>query len=177
MIRYLLLLCLIVSLQQDEDVMLWSASSQLAWNDFKAQPENGTDIVATTASGITFSYSIKKTDHKIVSFNTQVFGHFYPDKSWVILENADDYILAHEQLHFDITELHVRKFKQQIERLKVSAHIASDLDNLHQEINKLLSKMQNSYDGESDYSRNLIYQTKWHKFIKMELEKLSKYKS
>lgn len=177
MMRILLILCVIFSFQQDENIMLWSESSHLNWNNFKGQVEKGTDVVATTASGITFSYSIKKTDNRVVSFSTIVLGHFYPDKSWVKQEKVNNHILAHEQLHFDITELHVRKFKQKIERLRVSNAISSELDDLNHEINIALSKMQNNYDNESDYSRNLSHQADWQEFVNHELQKLSKYKS
>jgi len=177
MMRLLLILCVIFLFQQDENMMLWSESSQLTWNNFKGQVEKDTDVVATTASGITFSYSIKKTDNRVVNFSTIVLGHFYPDKSWVKQEKVDNHILAHEQLHFDITELHVRKFKHQIEKLRVSNAISLELDNLHQEINVALSKMQNNYDSQSDYSRNLSHQAEWEDFVKKELQKLSNYKS
>ena len=68
-------------------------------------------------------------------------------------------------------------FKQQIEKLRVSNAISLELDDLHQEINIALSKMQNNYDNESDFSRNLSHQAEWQEFVNQELQKLSKYKS
>ena len=92
------------------------------------------------------------------------------------LELADDYILAHEQLHFDITELHVRKLKKQISTLKVTKNIGSILDRLLQNINNELSKMQNQYDSESKNSIDKDAQYKWEVFIAKELKAYQNYK-
>ena len=92
------------------------------------------------------------------------------------LELADDYILAHEQLHFDITELHVRKLKKQISALKVTKNIGSILDRLLHNINNELSKMQNQYDSESKNSTDKDAQYKWEVFIAKELKAYQNYK-
>ena len=50
----------------------WSENYKLNWDDFKGQPNQDTDAVAVTASGITFSYSINKRDDKVYGFKTLV---------------------------------------------------------------------------------------------------------
>lgn len=177
MTRFLIIFCAVLFLQNNEATITWNASYKLTWEDFKGSIDQTKDAIAVTASGITFGYSMQKTDGKIISFNTQVFAHFYPDKSWVKLDKADNHILAHEQLHFDITELHVRKFKQKIANLEISQTLEKKLDILHKEANKAVAEMQNSYDSESDNSRNREEQTKWQSFVSMELQKLVNFKS
>ena len=85
--------------------------------------DQNTDAVAVTASGITFSFSVSQSNAVFVDFNAEVEAHFYPEKSWYLKDKGDDHILAHEQLHFDITELHVRQLRFNISRLKVSQNI------------------------------------------------------
>ena len=85
--------------------------------------------------------------------------------------------MAHEQLHFDITELYARKFRQQVAHLVVSNSIKSQLQNLHEKINKELALAQNTYDRETDNSVNLELQNKWNSYVKLELKKLEAYKS
>lgn len=160
----------------NESTILWREDLKLTWNDFKGEQHVESNAVAVTASGITFSYKVRKANSRIVDFTPSVEAHFYPDKSWVKLEQADDYILAHEQLHFDITELHVRKLKKQISTLKITQNLGSILDKLHQNINKELSVMQNKYDSESNNSINKGVQHKWEKFIDEELKAYQKYK-
>lgn len=156
--------------------MSWSESYKLSWSDFKDAPDKSTSAVAVTASGITFGFSVKKTDDRVISFTSQVHAHFYPEKSWYKKEQADLHVLGHEQLHFDITELYARKFRQQIDRVKVSNSVRSQLKKLHNTINKELSQMQNRYDSETDFSRNVEAQATWQAYITAELNKLSKYK-
>jgi len=158
-------------------VMPWRDDLKLTWNDFKGTKNIQSDAVAVTASGITFGYSVRKANLKIVDFTVSVEAHFYSEKSWVVKALANDYILAHEQLHFDITELHVRKFRQQISTVKVSQHLGSELDRLHKNINKELAAMQNQYDTESNNSINKEAQTKWITFVKNELKKHEAFKS
>tara|TARA_R110000868_G_scaffold37543_2_gene132711 strand:+ start:365 stop:907 length:543 start_codon:yes stop_codon:yes gene_type:complete len=176
--RILLVICCLVLVQNHEPVLSWNTSYKLSWSDFKAKPNNNTSAVALTASGITFGFSIRQTDdNRVLSFETDVNAHFYPEKSWYKSELADNHVLGHERLHFDITELHARKFRQAISKLKTSQTIKNELRQLHKSINKDLEVMQNAYDGETDYSRNVETQVKWQLFIINELEKLSEYKT
>jgi len=101
---------------------------------------------------------------------------FFPEQSWYKPNIADAHVLGHEQLHFDITELHVRKFRKRISLLKVSNTIKGELRELNKTINKELAAMQDNYDAETNYSRNIENQSKWKTYISDELEKLSKYK-
>lgn len=173
----LISICLYFPHILEEQTIPWQSSYKLSWDDFKGNPQTDTDAVAVTASGITFSYSVQTKDSKIISFNTKAEAHFYPDKSWYLKDRANTYILAHEQLHFDITELHVRKFRKQIEFINVSQNLRSDLDQLHQKINKALYAMQKQYDSESNNSINKEQQAHWIEFVYEELKKLENYKS
>ena len=179
LLKYILILSVLlcVSTVNTDDTMAWRDHYKLSWLNFKGQPEPNSTAVAVTASGITFGYSLKRIDNKIVSFNANVEAHFYPEKSWYIKDRADAYVLAHEQLHFDITELHVRKFRKQIAQLKVSPHIQQDLQKLHRDINKALADMQNRYDTETNNSIDKETQSKWIRFINEELKRYNTYKS
>ncbi|MEZ4803753.1 MAG: DUF922 domain-containing protein [Gelidibacter sp.] len=161
----------------NDEVISWRDTIKLSWSQFKGTPRTDLSAVAVTASGITFEFSVKETDTHVVGFDTKVFAHFYPNKSWYIKEEGDDHILAHEQLHFDITELYARKFRKQISYLKVNDNIKFQLRNLHEKINKELAATQNRYDKESDNSVNREFQVKWNIYVKQELAKLEAYKS
>lgn len=176
MAKLFFVLCCFLCIQ-DEPVMSWSESYKLSWADFKGEPNHSVSAVAITASGISFGFSVKETGSRVVSFKTEVFCHFYPEQSWYKPDRADVHVLGHEQLHFDITELHVRKFRQRISQLKVSNSIKSELRQLNRTINKELAAMQDKYDAESDFSRHFENQEKWQHFVVNELKKLSKYKS
>lgn len=172
------MLCCFVCFQKDEPTMSWRESYKLSWSDFKAKPQNNGDAAAVTASGITFGFSIRQTDrNQVVSFNTDIHAHFYPEQSWYKVEVADNHILGHEQLHFDITELYARKFRYRISQLRISNGVKKQLKKIHNDIKSELSSLQTKYDNETDYSRNYEAQAKWQKIIKAELKTFSKFKS
>ena len=178
MIRILLLLSCLVFVQNDEPVLSWNESYKLSWQDFKAKPNTNDSAVAITASGITFGFSIRQTDKKeVVSFSSEVHAHFYPEQSWYKIEQVDNHILGHEQLHFNITELFARKFRYRIGQVKLSNSVRVELKKIHNDINSELSQMQNKYDTETDYSRNFESQSKWKIYVNAELNEYSKYKS
>jgi len=177
-IRILLLLSCLVFVQNDEPVLSWNESYKLSWQDFKAKPNTNDSAVAITASGITFGFSIRQTDKKeVVSFSSEVHAHFYPEQSWYKIEQVDNHILGHEQLHFNITELFARKFRYRIGQVKLSNSVRVELKKIHNDINSELSQMQNKYDTETDYSRNFESQSKWKIYVNAELNEYSKYKS
>lgn len=174
----LLLICFVFFLfDGDATEFSWSETNKLAWKDFQGTPDQNSEAVAVTASGITFSYSIKKTKTKVLSFKTMIKAHFYPEHSWCKKEEVDDHVLSHEQLHFDITELHARMFKEKVGTLSPSDNVAETLQGFHKTINENLENMQNKYDSESNYSIDKEGQANWQSYVEKELMRLSKYKS
>jgi hypothetical protein len=176
--RFFLILILCVSSgMNDQETIQWTQSKKLSWTDFKGAAESDSDAAAITASGITFSYSVSKTDNQITSFNAQAEAHFYPQSSWFIKERCNDHILAHEQLHFDITELYVRIFRYRLARLEVSQNIKTELNAVHTAVNKELADMQHQYDAQSQNSINKEEQAKWAAYVAEKLKKFEAYKS
>ncbi|WP_397363258.1 hypothetical protein [Olleya sp. R77988] len=180
MLKYFFIFASFFLLQSDAiEEMSWSEGYRLSWADFKGTPNPDTDAVAVTASGITFSYSINKfrSNQKIQGFKTLVKAFFYPEHSWCKSEEVDPHVLGHEQLHFDITELHARIFRQKIAEVKLHQDLANTLQNIHKNIEADLATMQNNYDTESNYSINVEGQKKWKDSIVLRLKALEKFKS
>lgn len=174
----LLLACFFsVILFQDSPTISWDLDNRLEWNDFKGKPKPRNNSVAVTASGITFSYSTKKSDTRLIDYDYTVSADFYPNKSWCLKERVDTNILNHERLHFDITELHARMFRQRIEKTRFTLNINVQMQRLHNTINKELEAFQNKYDAETRHSQNLEKQQEWQTKIIEALNKLSRYSS
>ena len=161
----------------NDELISWNEKSKLTWEDFKAKPDAESDAVALTASGITFGYSVKTKGEQIVDFSAIVESHFYHNKSWYLNDKVTAYILNHEQLHFDITELYSRKFRQQLSKLKVNQNIKEQMDDIHVAINKALGETQGRYDEETNHSINEEKQKEWNAFIAKELNRLDQFKS
>lgn len=178
MIRMFLLVFCVIGLQQDEAVLSWNETYKLSWADFKGKPNLNVSAVAITASGISFGFSITKTEDNIVTnYRSNVHAYFYPEQSWVKINETDDQVLKHEQLHFDITELFARKLRQRISNLKGSNNVSAELKKAHNNTLNELSDFQDQYDNETDFSRHTESQIKWTKHVNEELIKLSEFKS
>lgn len=175
MIRILIIsLSLFCFFIADESIQ-WSENQKLTWDDFLGQPNSNSDAAAVTSSGIVFGYKMSQVNNTIESITIQASAHFYPEKSWVKLNQASAHILGHEQLHFDITELFTRKLRKETNEIAPSENAHQILDAVHARIVKELHAMQNLYDNETDFSRNYENQVLWEERIKMELEQLKDY--
>ena len=93
----------------EEEKIAWTEDYNLQWTDFKAINFLGIAFVASTSSGIAYSYKEVNGDKNI---KINVFCNFYPQKSWYSKNDATDYILKYEQTHFDISELYKRILKK-----------------------------------------------------------------
>jgi len=172
----ILVVCLNVS-ATDGETIGWTEANKLSWADFKGPKQTESDAAAVTASGITFSFSVKKSDNRITDFDAFAHAYFYTEDSWYIEDRCNDHILAHEQLHFDITELHVRILRHRLAQLEVSQNIKAQLSATHKAVNQELAEMQHQYDTQSQNSINKEAQAKWAVYVAENLKKFEDYKS
>lgn len=159
--------------QLPENKTIWQEES-LTWDDFKGAPEPENLFDANTNSGISYSWSLRSSE-KQTNFLFTVQTYFYPDLSWVKPDKRSSELLAHEQLHFDITELHARKLKKAMKYYKLPEQhkIKRELEKIYRDIEFSRKQMQERYDRETDHSQNSQAQKKWNAFIISELQKLS----
>lgn len=161
----------------DLETSTWQEDKPLTWADFRGQPNNNMDAAALTASGISFGYSLKKVNSKVVGFEADIKSIFYPTESWYKKSEATPHILRHEQLHYNITELFARKFRYEVSKLKPSRNLKNQLSALGQRLNIEAEQMQRQYDAQTNHSINKKQQAEWDKFITSELKKLDAYKA
>jgi len=175
--KYIFILCCFFSLQKTPELKPWHANYNLTWQDFKGDANYNIKSAASTASGIYFRYSLQQKNKKDIGFNTEVVAYFYPEKSWCKKGVVTKHILNHEQIHFDITELFSRKFRQRLAHVKPQKNTKKVLNKLYATIRQELQSMQNLYDTETNHSINKVQQAKWNVFVEKALNKLDNYKS
>ena len=87
-----------------------------------------------------------------------------------------DYILAHEQGHFDITEIFARKLNEALQNYDFNRkNFKKDINDIYQSIVKEKEEYQKAYDEESDHSRNRKVQYDWLEKIDKLLEETDPY--
>jgi hypothetical protein len=94
------------------DAVAWSAARPLTWTDFRGAPPSGGTEGAQTAYSL--FYGLRCTRDL---FQFQVTAGFLPRTSWVkpaVLASADESrrTLAHEQTHFDLSEVYARRMRK-----------------------------------------------------------------
>ena len=148
-----------LSAQKESDLIAWNESKRLVWDDFKATPLKNSDAVALTATHLGFSYNMK--NGKI--FFTIECG-FEKDKSWGLVKN--DWILKHEQGHFDIAEIFARKLYKEVSEYQFNRNtFQQDLDKIYNTVIAEKETLQQQYDDETHNSINKPVQEEWLKKI------------
>lgn len=156
---------------QPNEALFWSPTSKLKWADFKAIPDNNSPHSAVTYSGILARLNYKKDSTTFI-----IRSYFEKNKSWVKSTLASDHLLAHEQIHFDITELYARKLKRELStRSFLTKTVTNELKSLHALYSLRSDSLQRVYDFETSISKNPEKQLEWSERIALELKNLSAY--
>lgn len=96
-----------------KNVIVWSKESFLDWSDFKAEsnPAVYEDSHSVIKYHCTWTVCSEKFGKDIVFFieSTNITTEFHPLLSWVRPYQNTDYLLKHEQGHFDLAELTQRE--------------------------------------------------------------------
>ncbi len=158
--------------QEETDKIFWKKDG-LNWQNFEAQPDVNSSFHANTNAGLSYSWGLK-SDNGVIELQYEVKSYFNPKGSWVTTGSRNEYLLKHEQLHFDITELHARKLKKQLSEIDVEAlgkQPREVLNRYYEVIDKERKKMQQEYDRDSNHSLDKDAQARWQKYIESELNK------
>ncbi len=155
--------------QANANLIEWTPSRKLTWEDFKAPADPASTNAALTSSSINveFGYDDEELQYSIKC-------RFDKNKSWVRIRNTA--ILQHEQGHFDIAELHARKLYQALKGYRFNAKtVSDDVNRIYDSVITLHHAAQNEYDKETDFSRNKEKQETWLKKIADNLQSMKLY--
>jgi len=150
--------------EETEEFIPWSYDRMLKWEDFLCEPVKNSDAVALTSTtlGITFKYSSGR-------FVYDINCSFSKKKSWGLLKTH--YILAHEQAHFDITEIFARKLHQEMRNYRPNfSTLKKDVSAIYESVIQQEKAFQELYDGETSHSRKKGKQDEWLGKIEQLLE-------
>ncbi|MBX2827876.1 MAG: DUF922 domain-containing Zn-dependent protease [Flavobacteriaceae bacterium] len=164
------LLFLLVSFPPfEEEKIPWSEDRKLTWEDFRGTPSGSEEFVASTNSGVSFSFSYSERNG-VPKVEYEIRSNFYPDLSWYRPAKVSDYILGHEQLHFDISELHARKLKKALSELPHNREFGDASKGVYEQIEAARRDMQNQYDSDSDHSNIGEEEYRWRIYVADQLK-------
>lgn len=149
-------------------MIFWREDLKLSWSDFNGEPQLESPYEAMTASGIEYAYEAKNRNGQL-SFTFKVRAYFNPNTSWVKPSSRTNALLAHEQVHFDISELHARILIKAFDEASFTENFKKEIDTIYQSVIKRRAEMQKLYDKETDHSRNTEIQKEWIKQVENQL--------
>ncbi len=165
----LVLLSSMVWISPDENLIDWNSSNKLDWSDFKARPDGSSSNAALTSSTINVEFAYDKNGLKHT-----ITCRFNKLKSWVRVKN--NYILNHEQGHFDLAEIYARELHRKLKEYQFRKETASeDLNKLYNRVMKEHLESQDLYDRQSNHSIDSTKQRYWDNKIKANLKELEEY--
>jgi hypothetical protein len=158
------------NVEKYENYILWHPKRPLKPSYFRG-PIEKRPFQASTYSMIQYlaTSSAKRGLVKIVvkSLFDCNLSYFKPSK-------RDSFVLAHEQLHFDITEIYARKFRKVIlEEMSTYKNFLIGHETAFSGILEELALKQDEYDSEVYSDEEL--QKKWNEWVASEMSRLEKY--
>lgn len=148
----------------------WNEHKPLIWNDFQGFPNYLTLFDAAISS--TFDYKILGSNLDSIRINTIMFSHHSWAKSSSIGSN---YLLKHEQSHFNLSECIARKFRKSVSEIPKQFINQNKIDDLYQKYINELNEIQDKYDLDTDHSLILERQKDWEYIIDSLLNEYSYY--
>ena len=159
-----ILIAMMFTFTSAQDIKEWSEIDGVKWSDFRGSPDDNSKHAASINTGIKYSWKTKIVEgKKVLTYN--IIAYMIPSKSWVKSSRKSDYILKHEQLHFDITEYYARQLKKAFADYKIQQSIKTDLRGIYKDIMKKRLQTQNQYDRATNHSIDTTAQRQWHKKI------------
>lgn len=157
---------------ESDEVIYWSENNLLKYIDFQARQDSSYNVdglLANATAATEIRFSVFTNDDGNTCF--KVMNVFLRNKSWMVKKTP--YVLQHEQLHFDISEVYARRIRKRLSQL-IGDDMA-DVNVLKDEIQILLKERmfrQQQYDHDTDHGNLFDQQQRWNKMIKVELIEL-----
>jgi len=150
-----------------ENEVVWHKKRKLEISDFKAST-NKRPFTAVTTSG--FRYRVEGRPAFPNKYKLFVETYFDCQLSYFKRTEFDSLVLAHEQIHFDISELYARKFVEQMEKkAKNLDQLLANRETIFRQVWNERQIKQDAYDTEVYADRSK--QADWDQWIKEELRK------
>lgn len=151
------------------DHVSWSVNRRLSWEDFKGLPDENNPHHALTAANLAVNANCKNQ-----GFTYEVKCVFLPTESWSKNKKSQK-LLEHEQLHFDLTEVHARLLRKELQHLNCA--------NLKEKLNGTVSSAftkwkaeQDAFDAASKHGLNAEEERLWASNVARRLQALEAYK-
>jgi hypothetical protein len=151
-------------------------SRTITWSNFSSvtSAPSGQSEYAQIHPDLSYkSFTLARKGKGVTITDVEVNIEVVKADSWVVESKKTDYLLAHEQGHYDILALSAREFYNSLNGLSgESAHdLETQVNSLRELIAKKVSKVDERYDHQTKNSGDQDVQKKWARIIASEKAK------
>ena len=154
----------------------WSASTPLAWRQFRGKPQSTYFTVAQTSASVTYQIGCLRSETRFAALAT-----FSTTDSWVRADIPADTVagpptLRHEQTHFDLAEVFARELRRALST--TPGLCPANLQRARQLFDSLsvVSQERNArYDAETAHGTRHEAQAAWSADVNTRLDSLAAY--
>jgi hypothetical protein len=160
---------------EKRDTILWCPNEyKLRWSDFQGKNQES-DFSAQ--SNCMFIFSARPEMGRDTMFlYLQLSACFARKTSWVKTGITSDSLLAHEQLHFDICELYIRKLRKRLMEMDLDPmQYQKQIQPVFNEVWMEYQQSQALYDEQSQHGLISSEQNRWKNEVVLQLSTLSSY--
>ena len=156
---------------QQLDAISYHPERKLNWDDFQGTPDYSD---STKAAQISTTIQLRSGKVNFWTGKAQFVGSalMYKGKSWVKPGFQNDYVLSHEQIHFDIAYIVVKKLEADINSVNVNILNKSLIDAMYKNWHAIFLLNEQTYDLMTDGGNDVQMQRYYEKKIKGELRAL-----
>lgn len=147
------------------DSIYYSPNRKLTWADFLGQPVANSAAAAITNSGFGFGMGTYTKAGK-TNVNITISCNFNKSRSWVKSAYANEYVLNHEQHHFDLSWYCTLQFYKKLKAASfTSSNFRDQVGKIYTESYTLMRQLQDAYDSETSNGILKDKQALWNKKI------------
>jgi hypothetical protein len=107
---------------ENDSILIWNENRKITWDDFKSQNKVHSYEQASAVMATGLIANPKNIDASKIK-EVKIIATINKNQSWYKIK--EDYILNHEQMHFNITEIYARKFRKELTKIEESDDIIS----------------------------------------------------
>lgn len=154
--------------QSNKNFKRWNFDVPLQWSDFSGKPDSpDTEFAAATYAGLELDVAEVNLSGRVTF---KVRAVFDSQRSWAHPDRKDDHVLAHEQLHFDITEIYARRLERKLNAMQLKVKDKDIAKKLAMQYNEAQMKEQERFDKECVHGLDRRNQEGWRSNVDRELK-------
>ncbi len=151
----------------------WDKNRPLTWDDFKGEPDMHSPHDAVTYCDVNYTYHVEHPSDSVYLVTVTLNSWFDCQRAWAVKRMENEDVLKHEQVHFDIHELYMRKLAAAYKAARFTVDYRREVKWIFDDVIREARAAQAKYDEQAEHSRNANLQLYWQNYIHAQLEHTS----